>query len=93
MARLDDRDQCPHALDGLAELLDVGRRPLAGRRGEAGLADCEVQEGDERLQEDVVNRDALHLGFQGADLILGELWFAAHAASSSGRIRAGSAEP
>src|SRR5918997_2094411 len=77
VTRLDDRQQRAGALDRLVDLLEVGlRRRLAlrGRRaGQPGLARAEVEEAHDRLQQHVVDRDLLHLGLEGAQLLLAEL--------------------
>src|SRR4051812_32962651 len=88
VALLDERQDRAGALDGLPHLLEVRLRPLlAGRRREARLAGGEVDQGDERLQQHVVDRDPLHLGLDLAELLFGEVVLrrCAHVTGSSCR--------
>jgi hypothetical protein len=74
VARLEQRNQRAGTLDGLLGLLEVGLRTiLTGRRGQARLARAEVDERHERLQEDIVDLQTVHLGLDLPDLLFGEL--------------------
>jgi hypothetical protein len=74
VARLEQRQQGPRTVDRLLGLLEVGLRALlARRRGQTGLAGAEVDQRHERLQEDIVDLQALHLRLDLTDLLFGEL--------------------
>ena len=74
MALLDERQDRPRAVDRLAHLLEIGRGALLARgRREPALAGGEVEQRHEGLQQHVVDRDALHLGLDLPELLLGEV--------------------
>src|SRR5829696_6332464 len=70
VALLQQREQRAGAVDRLAHLLPVGRGSLVGRRAEARLAGGEVEQRHRRLDQHVVDGDALHLGLELAQLLL-----------------------
>src|SRR3954452_11916003 len=61
VARLEHGQQRPRALDGQADLLEVALGRLALRSAEPGLEAPEVEQADHGLEQDVVDRDPLHL--------------------------------
>src|SRR3954447_18644424 len=69
---LDERHQRAHAFDRQAELAEVALVLRAGH--EAGAAAAEVDQRNERLDDDVLDADALELGLVGGpQLLLGRL--------------------
>src|SRR3954447_16424182 len=74
VAGLQQRQQGARALDRLARLPQVAlRRLLAGRRGQPRLAGAQVDQGDQRLQQHVVDAELVHLGLDRPQLLLAQL--------------------
>src|SRR5262245_36821315 len=61
--RLDDRQQGAHALDRLTDLLRVAL--VLGSRAQTGLSAAQVQKGNKRLDEEILDADLLQLGLVG----------------------------
>jgi hypothetical protein len=72
VARLEQRQQRPGALDRLADLLPVRGGPGGARSGraQAGLAGGQVEQRHGRLDQHVVDADALHLLLELTQLFL-----------------------